>query len=165
LQEWQISDGSVRSSISSNGFLTVGGSTPIANITSYAFGATQIPLAVRGAPSQTADLQLWQNSATATLARVGADGSFRASNLIQLTSGSVKLQDTGVIEFTKRSTVPGSTPANNARLYFRDGTIAGTYKLCSVGPNGTESVILDNMDQSGSDASLLGAKIINGGTP
>jgi hypothetical protein len=94
LQEWQISDGSVRSSISSNGFLTVGGSTPIANITSYAFGATQIPLAVRGAASQTANLQQWQDSSGNIMVRIESNGrltSTGAANFNGFPAGSTFL--------------------------------------------------------------------------
>jgi hypothetical protein len=74
LQQWQISDGSVRSRIDTNGFLIVGGSTALGNITSIAFGASQIPFVARGAASQTADLQQWQNSAGTVLASVTAAG-------------------------------------------------------------------------------------------
>lgn len=75
LMQFQISDGTVRAAFNQNGFLAVGGASPIGNITSFAFGATQIPMVARGAASQTANLQEWQSSAGSILAGVTAFGS------------------------------------------------------------------------------------------
>ena len=56
--------------------LTIG-STQFTNtsVALNAYSATTIPLGIRGAASQTADLQQWQNSAGTILSRVKADGT------------------------------------------------------------------------------------------
>jgi hypothetical protein len=106
LTEWQNSAGTVLASISAAGNLRLGagsvnyldatsgnfriysgdgslawqsGSTTQAffkNATFTPTSAAGIPLAVKGAASQTANLQEWQNSAGTILARVNADGTF-----------------------------------------------------------------------------------------
>ena len=82
LQEWQISDGTVRARINSDGHII--GSTRSAFGTSaiisgvvvaaVADASTAIPLVVKGAASQTADLQQLQNSAGTVITRVRPDG-------------------------------------------------------------------------------------------
>ena len=82
LQEWQISDGTVRARINSDGHII--GSTRSAFGTSaiisgvvvaaVADASTAIPLVVKGAASQTANLQEWQNSAGTVITRVRPDG-------------------------------------------------------------------------------------------
>jgi len=90
LQQWRNSSGTVLASIDSNGQLR----TPqILNIASFNNSrlqmtstgslfdvgvASNVVLRVRGAASQTADLQQWQNSSGTLMAAVKADGSFRA---------------------------------------------------------------------------------------
>jgi len=90
LQQWRNSAGTVLASIDSNGQLR----TPqILNIASFNNSrlqmtstgslfdvgvASNVVLRVRGAASQTADLQQWQNSSGTLMAAVKADGSFRA---------------------------------------------------------------------------------------
>jgi hypothetical protein len=93
LQEWQDSSGNLLTNIAPNGNLgfsanyewaikwsnnqilgsNVSGATPYSLIaTPYA--ANYVPLAVKGAASQTADLQQWQNSAGTVLAKVDSSG-------------------------------------------------------------------------------------------
>jgi len=77
LTQWQNSAGTVLSRIASDGSLNVNGAS-IANnsLAVYSMAAAGIPAIVRGAASQTGDLQQWQNSAGTMLAEVMANGSF-----------------------------------------------------------------------------------------
>jgi hypothetical protein len=78
MQVWSL-NGSYRSVVDKNGFLSVGGSTALGNITSYAFGASQIPLVLRGAVSQTANLQEWQNSSGVATAFIDSFGGINTN--------------------------------------------------------------------------------------
>jgi hypothetical protein len=66
-----------------------------------------------------------------------------------------------------RATSAQSNPgANQSRIYFRDGTTAGTLKLVTrAGVSGVETALIDNIDTSGTDTSTLGVALIDGGTP
>ena len=83
LQEWQDSAGLVQSVIGNTGQIatnqrgTFGSATPsgIAHVTIFTTGADRIGLGIRGAASQTADLQQWQNSAGTVLSKVDSAGS------------------------------------------------------------------------------------------
>lgn len=85
LQEWQNSSGTVLSRVRPTGGAVFNGLTVFG--TDYASGnasalfesaaTTNIPIVVRGAASQTAHLQQWQNSAATVLASIDANGSGR----------------------------------------------------------------------------------------
>jgi hypothetical protein len=93
LQQWQSSAGTVLASIDPNGQLR----TPqILNTASFNNSrlqmtntgalldvgvASNVVLRVRGATSQTADLQQWQNSSGTVLAKIDKDGNFTANNV------------------------------------------------------------------------------------
>jgi hypothetical protein len=123
LQQWQNSAGTVLASIAPSGYLTVPGiisgangiqssasvGINIANFTSSAqlavstAGASYLGIIVRGAASQTADLQQWQNSSGTVLSYVTSTGSLRAPFLsdtagtgafIQMNSGGAALVNT-----------------------------------------------------------------------
>jgi hypothetical protein len=204
MQVWSL-NGSYRSVIDKNGFLSVGGSTALGNITSYAFGASQIPLVLRGAASQSANLQQWQNSAGTVRAFVNASGDFQAPAIVATYSNSVTAGGAAVVPMTvkgaasqtanlqewqnsagsvlasmasggdffanrvrtlnsafrgqegngggqvflqKNTSTPTNPGANFGLVYFRDGTTAGTLKLCvRAGAAGAETTILDNIPQ------------------
>jgi len=109
-------------------------------------------LTVRGAASQTASLQEWQNSAGSILARVDSAGQiistvgiFAGGGLVSLSSN----QSGGVATMTRATAAATNPGANNARIYFRDGTTAGTLKLVvRAGASGAETTILDNIPQT-----------------
>jgi hypothetical protein len=109
-------------------------------------------LVVRGFTSQTANLQEWQNSAGSVLTRIDSGGNFVANNNpAAINSGTFLLgsRNSGaeltMVRQNAASTNPG---ANLARLYFRDGTDAGTLKLVvRAGASGAETTILDNIPQ------------------
>jgi hypothetical protein len=111
LQQWQDSAGNVLASVNPNGFLqssvgfasTVSGQTIIR--TNFDTGAivvvTQDPahkaLVVRGAASQTANLQQWQDSAGNVLTRIQNNGSLSwgtGSSVLQNTSGTLTVNPT-----------------------------------------------------------------------
>ena len=84
LQEWKSSTGSILALVSSGGSITWG-----PTFTSFLSGvngraeiqpnaATIVPLVAKGAASQTADLQQWQNSAGTVLAFISSAGNFEA---------------------------------------------------------------------------------------
>jgi len=110
LQEWQNSAGTVIDAIGPYGNLiintgptgsntgassVIGGGSPVGGSTlTVAIGySTSTGLIIKGAASQTADLQQWQNSASTVLAKVDANGSaqFLGLNVQGTGSGIVNI--------------------------------------------------------------------------
>jgi len=159
LQEWQISTGgtvarvtSSGSLVTTQGFAVLGGASISGSIATLlqTSNAARIALVVQGAASQSANLQEWQNSAGGTVARVNNLGEFFAP-IIWTTNayaGFTEQSAGGALRMTKL-TAAGSNPgAGNGRIYFRDGTNAGTLKLVvRAGAAGAETTILDNIPQ------------------
>jgi len=119
-----------------------------ANNTLYSTGTASVGLVVRGAASQTANLQEWQTSSGGTSARVDSGGIVYGtqvrglSSLVLLTEAS----GGGLVTLARATATPSSPGANTARLYFRDGTNANTLKLVvRAGAAGAETTILDNI--------------------
>ena len=106
---------------------------------------------VRGAASQSANLQEWQNSAGTVLANVTSGGSLVAVGQVQASSGLVRLQGEsggGRMQLSKLTSASTNPGANNGVIFFRDGTTAGTLKLVvRAGAAGAETTILDNIPQ------------------
>ena len=101
---------------------------------------------VRGAASQTANLQEWQNSAGTEQASVAANG---AATFITGFARILSANSGGTFEMTRMTAQVGNPGANKGRLYFRDGTTAGTLKLVvRAGAAGAETTILDNIPQT-----------------
>jgi len=101
LQEWQNSAGTVLANVDSAGFVNgsayrqIGGNSNgfgIGTISSVltAFGsggnATVVPVVVRGASGQTANLQEWQDSTGAVIANMQVNGNMHVSYLDSLSS-------------------------------------------------------------------------------
>jgi collagen type VII alpha len=159
LQEWQDSAGTIQSRVtaggsivSTQGFAVLGGAS-ISGTTASLFqsaSAARIPVTIQGAASQTANLQEWQNSAGSVLAFVRNDGVFRAQFVATANNWTI-LGDSnsgGFLRLTKQTAALANQGANNAGIYFRDGTNAGTLKLCvRAGASGAETTILDNIPQ------------------
>jgi hypothetical protein len=160
MQEWQTNTGTVQARVTSGGsivttqgFAVLGGAS-ISGSTAALFqssSAARIPVTVQGAASQSANLQEWQNSAGSILGRVDSGGNV-FGNSIRTTSSVMFIgtENSGAYaQFTKASSalaVPGAT--GYAKLYFRDGTTAGTLKLVvRAGAAGAETTILDNIPQ------------------
>lgn len=99
LQEWQTEAGAAVLRVSPSGALIqnnstannlFGSATPAANVLLTLAGnaAANIPLVVKGAASQSADLQQWQDSAGALLAQIASDGSVRSAQFFGSTVAS-----------------------------------------------------------------------------
>ena len=182
LTEWQNSGGTVLASVSNVGHLRttslrfsanngtiedINGVSPYVafttgNIRFDARTSTFIPLVVRGAASQSANLQEWQNSAGTVLSRISSSGqivttqSMVSSGDVVSTGGAVKafnglvtlggVNSGGFTQMTKQTAATTNPGAGIGSIYFRDGTTAGTLKLVvRAGAAGAETTILDNI--------------------
>jgi hypothetical protein len=148
LQEWQNSSGTVIARIEPSGrFGNTGGSYiggPNGQIYATTTSASTIPLISRGAASQSANLQEWQNSAGTPQAKIDRVGVLYASAFLsnaQLFAAG-ELNSGGTIRMA-RSTGAGSGVANQVRLQVLTGTTG--FKLVAVGSSGTVYTILDNI--------------------
>lgn len=174
LQEWQDSAGAVLAAINAAGRLILSdvnlyrsGVGVLRTDTSFTIGgvlsmgaggsgranigvgsAAQIPLTLRGATGQTANVQQWENAAGTVLAQVGASGGVTAS-FVQTTSALAQLageNSGGTLRLQRLNAAAANPPANMGKIYFRDGTAAGTLKLVvRAGATGAETTILDNI--------------------
>jgi hypothetical protein len=116
-----------------------------------AASSTQTGQVIRGAASQSANLQEWQNSAGTILARVLSDGAMFAPSFTNNNGRAVLGENNagGTIRLERATAAQTNPGANYARLYFRDGTNAGTLKLVvRAGASGAETTILDNIPQT-----------------
>ena len=136
-----------------NSGMTVTGSMGASPVTLSALtsGATQVGLMVRGFTSHVANLTEWQNSSSTVVASVSASGVGIFTNLAAGTSGSVFMapeSSGGYVRLTKATAALANPSADQGKLYFRDGTNAGTLKLVvRAGAGGAETTILDNIPQ------------------
>ena len=122
----------------------------VSRLYATAVSATEIPLAVRGAASQSADLFQIQDSAATVLTLVSSAGRLASSTLTTLGNRvQIREQNTGGQIQMSRATAAALNPgSNSATLYFRDGTTGGTLKLVvRAGAAGAETTILDNIPQ------------------
>lgn len=169
LQQWQNSAGTVLVSVNSSGDLLANSSLTQAarfryfdnpnvagsyidtqtSIGVIARSTSAITFYVRGAASQTANLQEWRDSAGTVLSRITASGVVQG--VIQTLNAYVRLQEQsggGSVQYNKCTSAAGSPGADKGVLYFRDGTNAGTLKLVvRAGAAGAETTILDNIPQ------------------
>jgi hypothetical protein len=144
LQQWQNSAGTVLSYMSNLGGLY----SPI--IRAFGTNATIVPMQVTGAVSQSANLQEWRNSAGTVLAQVNSTGIVFGSQIRTIQSSGLMTETSGGAGLTllKSTSANGNPGAGFGRLYFRDGTNAGTLKLVvRAGAAGAETTILDNIPQ------------------
>ena len=141
LQSWQDSSGNQLTVIDNSGFIKVGDSATGGQVAVTATAAGNRPLVLKGAASQSANLTEWQNSAGSNLLWVNSAGNLNSGTFI------IGTQNSGAQFTMVRATAAATNPgANLARLYFRDGTNAGTLKLVvRAGAAGAETTILDNI--------------------
>jgi hypothetical protein len=146
LQQWQMSDTSTRTAIGPNGNLRVRQPTLIgASLDVGTFTASNIGVIVRGAASQSANLQEWQNSAGSVLARIGSDGTL-TTPLFVTPNANVRIEEGnsgGLIRLVRLTSAPSVPGTNIGRLYFKAGTTG--LALFAMGPTGTEVRIADNI--------------------
>jgi hypothetical protein len=183
LQQWQNSAGTTMTAIMSDGALRfdTGGTLairwgaeqilesfgPTGTLRINPYAASYVGLAIKGKASQTANLQEWQNSAGTVRARVDANGVVFGSTIAGINSLVFLREElSGGLYQSQKLTGAASNPGNGSgKIYFRDGTNAGTLKLVvRAGAAGAETSIIDNIDQTGTDTSTLGVKYIDGGT-
>jgi hypothetical protein len=152
LLQFQASGGTYAGGFERGGALNIQPTTAANgySLMARAASASVIPVMVRGAASQTANLQEWQSSGGTVEAMVTSGGFVRANRIAtwnQFLFGAER-NSGGELTFTKETTATTNPGANLARLYFRDGTNAGTLKLVvRAGAAGAETTILDNIPQ------------------
>jgi hypothetical protein len=152
LLQLQNSAATVLGGFGNTGNLKVRTSTEFSAALNVAAAAsTQIGAVIRGAASQSASIQEWQNDGGTALARVLSDGQW-VSSAINTSNNYVRLLEAnsgGTLQLTRMTAAAGNPGANVARLFLRDGTNAGTLKLVvRAGASGAETTILDNIPQT-----------------
>lgn len=108
-------------------------------------------LIVRAATSSQANLQEWQNSAGSILAVVSQTGGIYGAVIGTNNSRFYGLEENSgaFLALTRQTAAGANLSANQAKIYFRDGTTAGTLKLVvRAGTAGAETTILDNIPQT-----------------
>jgi hypothetical protein len=120
LQVWQDSSGNVLNRISSSGdmvygrFSGSGFSTNTGSATIITNNSAVVPMTVKGAASQTANLQEWQNSAGTVIGSVSASGAPTFNNFLNINNANTGIAQQGVyrIRFDGSNTAIGSqTPS------------------------------------------------------
>jgi hypothetical protein len=151
LQEWQNSSGTVLGAVTSSGTIynigniATGTSTALGRLTSLVVTPTVVGAVIRGAASQSANLQEWQNSAGSVLARIGSDGTL-TTPLFVTPNANVRIEEGnsgGLIRLVRLTAAPSVPGSNIGRLYFKAGTTG--LALFAMGPTGTEVRIADNI--------------------
>lgn len=134
--------------IASTGAVTAGGTARLGQVTVIPASTATVGVVVQGASGQAVNAFEYQNSGGTVLARIAASGSILGQTM-QTINGSTIMREGfsgGVFEATKSTAAQNNPGANIARLYFRDGTNAGTLKLVvRAGATGAETTILDNI--------------------
>ena len=127
--------------INATGQVRVGTGTSLGQLSVVSASSGTIGAVIRGAASQSANLQSWQSSAGTDLLWVNSAGNLNSGTFI------IGTQNSGALFTMVRATAAATNPgANLARLYFRDGTNANTLKLVvRAGAAGAETTILDNI--------------------
>jgi hypothetical protein len=164
IQEWQRSDGYLYGSLNQYGSFYTAGNLQVGSIVAIGSGtrgtekvfilndvAANVGLIIKGAASQTANLQEWQNSAGNVLVKVDSYGYITSYGAILPNSnGSFEYAYGGAFIAMKKTTSAVANPvADVARMYLVAGTTAGTLKLViKAGTAGAETTILDNIPQS-----------------
>lgn len=155
LTEWQNSSGTILGRVDSVGsgffaYINSGGAVSGAQYTGQTASAATVGMRLRGIAGQTANMVEIQNSSGTILARVDSAGIVygaqvrTTSNLALLTEAS----SGGSITLARPTAALSNPGANVGRIYFRDGTNAGTLKLVVLaGTAGAETTILDNIPQ------------------
>lgn len=118
LQQWQTSTGSINGKVDNNGTFWIGTS----NLINYGYStfagnnAGNVPIIIIGAPSQTADLQQWKNSAGTVLSKIASNGRMVISSDTEVSSGMLTISQaaTSAIVLSTTSTANDYGLALNA---------------------------------------------------
>ena len=148
LQQWQNSASTILAKVTSSGSLltsarlTAGSnSTATANINSFIPDPALVGLIVKGAASQTANLQEWQNSAGTVLASVSSAGVVTGQSFIPTSS---------------------TVPTNGVYLPFSNVVAISTNTTNAVSISATQTVAIGGGTQA--SYSLILGKNLTGGT-
>nr|DAW17360.1 MAG TPA: hyaluronidase [Caudoviricetes sp.] len=149
--------------INTTGPNTLGGGGVATQLGVVAVTASTVGAVIRGAASQTANLQEWQNSAGTVLANIQAGGNGRFNNFG--TTASTMLfgtENSGAnVSLVRQTAAPASPGANTGKITFRNGTTSGTLKLVAIaGASGEEQTLFDNIPQTSGTTSAT----IDGGS-
>lgn len=115
-----------------NGVVGIGGSSNTGwqlGVINYLSAPGRIGMIVRGAASQSANLQEWQNSAGGVLAYVANDGTFQntgdinSGSSIRLGSGATSSGGYPVFAMKNATVVPTSNPTAGGVLYVESGAL------------------------------------------
>jgi hypothetical protein len=142
---------SVSYASTATGSQTVAGTVSVdAQASITARSAATTGLIVRATTSQSSDVLQVQNVGGGLLARVTPGGVLFGGEV--RTSGSMNRlaeeNSGGLMQMTRQTSIAGNPGANQAKIYLRDGTNAGTLKLVvRAGAAGAETTILDNIPQ------------------
>lgn len=121
LQQWQNSNGTVLSTITSVGNVVVRGSTALGALTVYSPSTASNGIIVRGIASQTGDLQQWQDNSGTVLQAVASDGTFRnylTTNSQTGTTYTLVLADAGKnVEMNNAAANTLTVPLNSSVAY------------------------------------------------
>jgi hypothetical protein len=174
LQEWQNSSGTVNARIDAYGTFqngTAGGYGAWINV--QPAQASDKGIIIRGAASQTANLQEWQNSAGTVLARINAGGVIKSSILAGLTDGYSLIQfnyDTNGVGITTGAAAQkgliirgaASQTANLQEWQNSSGTLMAAVKadgsFRAGGANGATKFLVDQFGtlSLGTDRNITG---------
>jgi hypothetical protein len=169
LQEWQNSSGTLLTNITASGQFV--NTVSIAN-NDYGnrtnFGNARLQLLTTGATfttsvdanvalkvqntnaTPTANLQEWLNTGGTALATMSSTGVLRSTGINTNTDLATLTEENsgGRLRLTRMTSAAANPSANQAKIYLRDGTTAGTLKLViRAGAAGAETTILDNIPQ------------------
>jgi len=147
LQSWQLSDATETARVRPGGQIGIGSlitGTTFAVNTDTVGGASSIGAVIRGAASQTANLQEWQTNTPTTVASVSPSGAFTASGDIStsaiLKSNQSSGDEGGQIDLAKSVTNTTLTTGvsidvyqNRLRFFETGGTNRGFYIDISTG--------------------------------
>ena len=140
LTQWQNSSGTVLSRVSSAGEIFEGsnrvysaGNPPPGGATSplvlISNTATELPLILRGAASQTADLQRWQDSSGTTLIRALISGDISASNYFGTGLANSTTANNAYVQTTTAGALITTAVAANNALRLRNTNATPTADL------------------------------------
>jgi hypothetical protein len=116
LQEWQDSAGTVIGAVRSAGQICSGPIITGCQASITPFVNTVTGLIIRGATSQSNDLQQWQNTGGAVLAKVAASGNIVAGNMAIATSSVSTIH-------ISNGTIPSANPVGGGVLYVESGAL------------------------------------------
>jgi hypothetical protein len=145
LQQWQNSGGTAVASVSPTGDFSGGVLTSNWSLRVNGGTPASVVAIIKGAASQTANLQEWQNSAGTVLSKIDSAGQITSVGLYT-TNTHVAIGEAnsgGAIRMTRQTASPTAPGTNFGRLYFKAGTTG--LALFAMGPTGTEVRIADNL--------------------